>query len=73
MIGPTKSGMACCGSPTDRLMTGLPGSMPAMRSVRRTKGERLFSAAALVELISRWAVIMGTDLSIGHTGGVVGA
>ena len=36
---------ACCGSPTDRLMTGLPGSMPAMRSFSRTKGERRFGAA----------------------------
>ena len=65
MTGPTNGGIGCCGSPTDRLIAGLPGAMPAMSSVSRTNGERLstvFATAwALGEELSRWAV-MGESL-----------
>src|SRR3569833_223708 len=57
--GATKSGTACCGSPTERLIGGLPGWMPAMRSDRRTKGERESTAGAGVCDGSRWAVMVG--------------
>ncbi len=49
----------CCGSPTDRLMAGLPGAMPAISSVSRTNGERPSTAGAGMLEGSRWAVIMG--------------
>ena len=61
-LGPTKDGIGCCGSPTDRLMAGLPGSMPAISSVSRTKGERPSTAGAGMLEGSRWAVIMGMRL-----------
>src|SRR3569832_1245945 len=57
--GATKSGTACCGSPTERLIGGLPGWMPAMRSDRRTKGERESTAGAGDWDGSRWAVMVG--------------
>src|SRR4029434_2104577 len=57
-VGPTKAGIGCCGSPTERLIGGLPGSMPAINSVSRTKGERESTAGADEEAGSRWAVIM---------------
>src|SRR5262249_60697422 len=63
--GPTKSGIECCGSPTDKLMGGLPGSMPAMSSVNRTKGERESTAGAVDEVGSRWAVIMDMQIQSG--------
>src|SRR5690349_4808850 len=43
---PTNFGIGCCGSPTDRLIGGLPGLMSAIRSVSRTKGERLVAGVA---------------------------
>jgi DNA polymerase-1 len=46
-------GIACCGSPTDRLIGGLPGAMPAISSVKRTKGERDSTAGAVEEEGSR--------------------
>ena len=43
---PDEGGIGCCGSPTERLIGGLPGSMPAISSVSRTNGERLSAAGA---------------------------
>jgi hypothetical protein len=37
----------------------LPGSMPAISSVNRTKGDRESTAGAVEEAGSRWAVVMG--------------
>src|SRR6185312_4813784 len=64
--GPTKAGTGCCGSPTDRLIGGLPGDSPAMSSVRRTKGERESTAGAGVWLGSREAVMVGIAVHIGE-------
>ena len=44
--GRRRIGIGCCGSPTERLMAGLPGSMSAISSVSRTNGERLSTAGA---------------------------
>src|SRR6185312_4239570 len=44
--GPTKDGIGCCGSPTDKLITGLPGLMSAISSVSRTNGDRPPAGAA---------------------------
>ncbi len=62
-FGPTKDGIGCCGSPTDRLMAGLPGAMPAISSVSRTNGERASTAGAGMVEGSRWAVIMDMGTS----------
>jgi hypothetical protein len=63
--GATKLGTGWRGSPTDRLIIGLPGSTPVSSSVSRTKGERtpagLFVPASALAAIpaskafnSRW-------------------
>ena len=57
-----KGGTGCCGSPTDRLMAGLPGLISAISSVSRTKGERESTAGAVDETGSRLAVIMDMRL-----------
>ena len=44
MIGPTNGGIGCCGSPTARLIGGLPGGVSPMSSRARTKGDRPLGA-----------------------------
>src|SRR5215813_15401151 len=41
MTGPTKGGIGCCGSPTERLMARWPGFTSANSSASRTNGERV--------------------------------
>src|SRR5213075_2013104 len=43
-ISPTNGGIGCCGSPTVRLIGGLPGSCPGSSSVSRMNGERVARA-----------------------------
>src|SRR5438270_382863 len=38
MTAPTNGGIGCCGSPTERLIAGLPGAMSANCSASRTTG-----------------------------------
>src|SRR5262249_38505989 len=44
MTRATNAGTPCCGSPTAKLIGGLPGSMSLKSSRSRTKGERPTSA-----------------------------
>src|SRR5262249_21621709 len=44
--GPTNDGTPCWGSPTARLMAGLPGGVSPKSSRSRTNGERPISARA---------------------------
>src|SRR5215471_15638917 len=59
--GPTKEGIGCCGSPTERLITGLPGFRLPMSSARRTNGERASAARAVDAAASRSAFVMDMD------------
>jgi hypothetical protein len=62
--GPTKAGIGCCGSPTERLIGGFPGARPAISSVSRTKGERDSSAGAVGLKGARWAIVIDMRIQV---------
>src|SRR5262249_19183670 len=57
----TNAGTPCCGSPTARLIGGLPGSMSLKSSRSRTKGERPTSARTGEGGETRSAAVMNID------------
>src|SRR5215510_10122454 len=61
MTRATNAGTPCCGSPTARLIGGLPGSMSLKSSRSRTKGERPTSARAGEGGETRSAAVMNID------------
>src|SRR5262245_16369721 len=61
MRGATNAGTPCCGSPTARLIGGLPGSMSPNSSRSRTKGERPASARTGEGGGTRSAAVMNID------------
>src|SRR5215475_15974204 len=61
MTRATNVGTPCCGSPTARLIGGLPGSMSPKSSRSRTKGERPTSARAGEGGGTRSAAVMNID------------
>src|SRR5215470_9459693 len=61
MTRATNAGTPCCGSPTARLIGGLPGSMSLKSSRSRTKGERPTSARAGEGGGTRSAAVMNID------------
>src|SRR5262252_9960617 len=65
--GPTNDGTPCWGSPTARLMAGLPGGVSPKSSRSRTNGERPISARAGEAEGTRSTAVMYIDTSGANT------
>jgi len=63
MTGPMNDGIACCGSPTARLIAGWPGRVSPSSSRSRTNGDRPMSGRAAEAGVTRSAAVMNIDKS----------